>query len=100
MMKSKLILSGKDAGDDIQPVVSDALEKQSAFAHARFKKFARECRTFEERFDMASEQFLIDSKLANWVTTSNGSTGMRRTGGACCGKRSITSFEEFRGRGS
>jgi hypothetical protein len=57
MMKSKLILSGKDAGDDIQPVVSDALEKQSAFAHARFKKFARECRTFEERFDMASEQF-------------------------------------------
>lgn len=57
-MENIFTLSGQHPPDEIKPVVSDALKKETDFAHTRLVRFEKECSTFEKQYSMDSEQFI------------------------------------------
>ena len=52
-----ICLTGDHPPDEMKSVLDEALKQQTDFAFARFKKFESECRAFEAKYKMSSEQF-------------------------------------------
>jgi len=82
-MENIFTLSGEHPPDEIKLVVSDALEKQTDFAHTRFIKLKRECKAFEKQYGMESEIFISrfesgelgdDLYLFDWYAAFRGKT--------------------------
>jgi hypothetical protein len=57
-MSATLLLKTKYSMDDTKPIIMEALEKQIYFVQARFSGFDRECKEFEKKYRMDSDQFL------------------------------------------
>ncbi len=57
-MENTFTLSGRHSQEEIRPVIDEALKGQADFAHARFLGFEKECRTFETKYGMDSDEFL------------------------------------------
>lgn len=53
-------LKGSYASSEMRSVLDEALKNQREFALARFRKFEAECREFEKRYHMRSDQFAKD----------------------------------------
>ncbi|MDM8548786.1 hypothetical protein QUF72_01860 [Desulfobacterales bacterium HSG2] len=51
-------MSGKHSHEEIRPVINEALKRQADFAHTRFAGFEKECRAYETKYGMGSEEFL------------------------------------------
>lgn len=58
-MENTFRLSGKYPAGETKPVLSEALKQQADFAYAMFLKFQKECRDFEGRYRMNSDEFLL-----------------------------------------
>jgi hypothetical protein len=57
-----LELSTQSAFPDqiVKDIVKAALKSEAAMARLRYEQFAKECQTFEQKFRMATEQFLAE----------------------------------------
>ncbi|QTA92313.1 hypothetical protein [Desulfonema magnum] len=51
-------LSGRHSHEEIMPVINEALKEQADFAYTRFLGFEKECRVYETKYEMNSEEFL------------------------------------------
>ncbi len=51
-------LSGTHSREETRPVIDEVLKEHAGFAYIRFTGFEKECRTYEARYGMGSEEFL------------------------------------------
>jgi len=55
-----ICLTGNHSPDEIRSVLDEAFKNQREFALARLRKFEADCRGFEQRYHMDSDQFARD----------------------------------------
>lgn len=52
-----ICLTGSHSSDEMRSVLEEAMKHQQEFALARLRRFEAECREFEQKYAMGSEQF-------------------------------------------